>query len=147
MWQQNPEGEFAEMVANWCGRGLSLEVAEKFAVDLTWNGALEAYLRGEVGLIDLHSASPKLAALVSGFAFAIAATLPFAATAFAPAELLVHAVLIVTPVALTALGGTGARIGGPPEPPAMLRTVVCCPNSMTATFLVGSLVGGYFGQL
>ena len=143
--QQNPEGELAEMTAIWRDRGLSLETAEKVAVELTQSGALEAHLRDEVGLIDLHSASPKRAALASGSAFASAAALPLAATAFAPAGLIVPAVLIATIVALIALGGIGARIGGAPVAPAMLRTVVWGAMAMTATFLAGSLVGGYVG--
>lgn len=143
--QKNPEGELAEMAAIWRDRGLSLETAEKVAVELTRSGALEAHLRDEVGLIDLHSASPKRAAFASGSAFASAAAFPLAATAFAPAGLIIPAILIATIIALFVLGGIGARVGGTPVMPAMLRTFIWGAMAMTVTFLAGSFVGGYVG--
>ncbi|MEL6508298.1 MAG: VIT family protein [Pseudomonadota bacterium] len=143
--QQNPEGELAEMAAIWRDRGLSLETAQKVAVELTQSGALEAHLRDEVGLIDLHSASPKRAAFASGSAFASAAAFPLAATAFAPAGLIIPAVLIATFMALIVLGGIGATVGGTPVVPAVLRTFIWGAMAMIVTFLAGSFVGGYVG--
>ena len=143
--QQNPEGELAEMAAIWRDRGLSLETAQKVAVELTQSGALEAHLRDEVGLIDLHSASPKRAAFASGSAFASAAAFPLAATAFAPAGLIIPAVLIATFMALIVLGGIGATVGGTPVLPAVLRTFTWGAMAMIVTFLAGSFVGGYVG--
>ena len=143
--QQNPEGELAEMAAIWRDRGLSLETAQKVAVELTQSGALEAHLRDEVGLIDLHCASPKRAAFASGSAFASAAAFPLAATAFAPAGLIIPAVLIATFMALIVLGGIGATVGGTPVVPAVLRTFIWGAMAMIVTFLAGSFVGGYVG--
>lgn len=143
--KEDPTGELAEMAAIWRGRGLSAETAERVAIELTQNGALEAHLRDEVGLIDLHAASPKRSALASGSSFACAAALPIAAAAIAPAESIEVAVLLATLAALFALGGLGARIGGAPVVPAMVRTISWGAMAMIATFLAGSLVGGYVG--
>lgn len=74
--KDDPEGELAEMAAIWRDRGLSRATADLVARELTENDVLEAHLRDEVGLIDLHSASPRRAALASGLSFASAALLP-----------------------------------------------------------------------
>ncbi|MEL6588036.1 MAG: VIT1/CCC1 transporter family protein [Pseudomonadota bacterium] len=141
----DPKGELAEMAAIWCERGLSAETAQIVAVELTQNGALEAHLRDEVGLLDLHSASPKRAAVASGCAFAGAALLPLAAALFAPAGWIVVSVLIATLIALLALGGIGAWTGGAPVGRAMMRTAVWGAVAMAATFVAGSFVAGFVG--
>lgn len=142
---QDPEGELAEMAAIWRERGLSPETADRVAEELTKNGGLEAHLRDEVGLLDLHSASPKRAALASGCAFASAALLPLAAALIAPAGSIVLSVLIATLLALLGLGALGASTGGARLGPAMVRTVLWGAVAMAATFAAGSLVGGLTG--
>jgi len=143
--EEDPKGELAEMTAIWSERGLSPETAGQVAKELTQSGALEAHLRDEVGLLDLHSASPKRAALASGSAFAFAALLPMEAAMFAPGGFIVPSVLLATLSALLALGGLGAWTGGAPAAPAMIRTVLWGAVAMAATFVAGSLVGTVVG--
>ncbi|MEM9967383.1 MAG: VIT family protein [Pseudomonadota bacterium] len=138
---EDPEGELAEMAAIWRARGLSVETADRVAHELTQSGVLEAHLRDEVGLLELHSASPKRAALASGAAFAAAALLPLCAAVFAPSGSIVISVLIATLIALLVLGAVGARTGGASVAPAMVRTALWGAVAMTATFAAGSLVG------
>ena len=139
--RNDPEGEIAELAAIYRARGLSRETAEQVAEELTRSGALEAHLRDEVGLIDLHSASPQRAALASGLAFGGAALLPFIAALLSVAGAIVPTVLVATLIALLALGALGAWAGGAPVAPAMLRTAVWGAVAMAATFAAGSLVG------
>ena len=141
----DPKGELAEMAAIWSERGLSPETADQVARELTQNGALEAHLRDEVGLLDLHSASPRRAALASGSAFACAALLPLLAALLAPAGMIVASVLVATLLALLALGALGAWTGGAPVAPAMIRPALWGAVAMAATFAAGSLVGGVVG--
>ena len=143
--EADPKGELAEMAAIWRARGLTPETADQVAQELTQNGVLEAHLRDEVGLLELHSASPKRAALASGSAFACAALLPLAAALFAPAGFIVISVLLATMIALLALGALGAWTGAAPVAPAMLRTALWGAVAMAATFAAGSLVGGIVG--
>ncbi len=143
--EADPKGELAEMAAIWRARGLTPETADQVAQELTQNGVLEAHLRDEVGLLELHSASPKRAALASGSAFACAALLPLAAALFAPAGFIVISVLLATMIALLALGALGAWTGAAPVAPAMLRTALWGAVAMAATFAAGSLVGGVVG--
>lgn len=143
--EADPKGELAEMAAIWRARGLTPETADQVAQELTQSGVLEAHLRDEVGLLELHSASPKRAALASGSAFACAALLPLAAALFAPAGFIVISVLLATMIALLALGALGAWTGAAPVAPAMLRTALWGAVAMAATFAAGSLVGGVVG--
>ena len=140
--QEDPKGELAEMAAIWRERGLSPSTADQVALELTQNDVLEAHLRDEVGLLELHSASPKRAALASGSAFACAALLPLGAAVLAPQGFIVVSVLMATLIALLALGALGAWTGGAPMGPAMIRTGVWGAIAMAATFAAGSLVGG-----
>jgi len=137
----DPKGEIAEMAAIWRGRGLSRETAYQVAEELTHSGALEAHLRDEVGLLELHAASPKRAAFASGSAFACAALLPMAAALFAPAGFIIVCVLAATLAALLGLGALGAKTGGAPIAPAMIRTALWGAVAMAATFAAGSIVG------
>lgn len=143
--RNDPDGELAEMAAIYRKRGLSHATAEQVAKELTRSGALEAHLRDEVGMLDLHSASPRRAALASGSAFASAAMLPLAAAFFAPPGFIVAFILVATLLALLALGALGAGTGGAPVAPAMLRTTVWGAVAMAATFAAGSLVGVFVG--
>ncbi|MEM9238406.1 MAG: VIT1/CCC1 transporter family protein [Pseudomonadota bacterium] len=143
--EADPKGELAEMAAIWRARGLTPETADQVAQELTQSGVLEAHLRDEVGLLELHSASPKRAALASGSAFACAALLPLAAALFAPVGFIVISVLLATMIALLALGALGAWTGAAPVAPAMLRTALWGAVAMAATFAAGSLVGGVVG--
>jgi VIT1/CCC1 family predicted Fe2+/Mn2+ transporter len=143
--KEDPEGELVEMAAIWRARGLSPSTADLVARELTENDVLEAHLRDEVGLIDLHSASPRRAALASGLSFASAALLPLGAALLAPAGVIVPSVLGATLIALTCLGALGAWTGGARIRPAVARTVSLGSAAMGATFLAGSLVGGVVG--
>lgn len=140
--RDDPEGELAEMAAIYRERGLDPETADQVAKELTRKDALQAHLRDQVGLLDLHSASPRRAALASGSAFGCAALLPLTAALVTPSGLIVPFVLVATLVALLALGALGAKTGGAPVAPAMRRTTVWGAIAMTATFIAGSLVGG-----
>ncbi|MCH2164861.1 MAG: VIT family protein [Marinovum sp.] len=143
--EKDPEGELAEMVAIWRERGLSAPTADLVAQELTQSDVLAAHLRDEVGLLELHSASPKRAAMASGAAFATAALLPLLSALLAPFGHIVASVLVATLVALLILGAIGARTGGAPVAPAMIRTALWGAVAMAATYAAGWLVGGIIG--
>ncbi|MEO0385562.1 MAG: VIT1/CCC1 transporter family protein [Pseudomonadota bacterium] len=143
--RSDPGGELAELAAIHRKRGLSRATAEQVAKELTRHDALQAHLRDEVGLLDLHSASPRRAALAAGIAFACAGLLPLAAAFLAPSGFILFAVLTATLLALLALGALGAWTGGAPMAPAMYRTAVWGAMAMAATFTAGSLVGFVVG--
>lgn len=136
-----PDEEFRELVAIYEGRGLSPVTAEAVARELTEKNALEAHIRDELGLSEVHAANPLQAALASGATFSIAAAAPVLAAYLAPASAIIPTVLVVTVLALTLLGALGAKAGAAPLLPAILRVVGWGVFAMTATAGVGWLFG------
>lgn len=136
-----PDEEFRELVAIYEGRGLSPVTAEAVARELTEKNALEAHIRDELGLSEVHAANPLQAALASGATFSIAAAVPVLAVYLAPASAIIPTVLVVTVLALIILGALGAKAGAAPLLPAILRVVGWGVFAMTATAGVGWLFG------
>lgn len=136
-----PDEEFRELVAIYEGRGLSPLTAEAVARELTEKNALEAHIRDELGLSEVHAANPLQAALASGATFSIAAAVPVLAAYLAPASAIIPSVLVVTVLALIILGALGAKAGAAPLLPAILRVVGWGVFAMAATAGVGWLFG------
>jgi len=136
-----PDEEFRELIAIYEGRGLSPLTAEAVARELTEKNALEAHIRDELGLSEVHAANPLQAALASGATFSIAAAVPVLAAYLAPASAIIPSVLVVTVLALIILGALGAKAGAAPLLPAILRVVGWGVFAMTATAGVGWLFG------
>ncbi|MFP7675644.1 VIT family protein [Marivita sp. S0852] len=136
-----PEDEFKELVAIYEERGLSTETAEAVARELTAKDALDAHVRDELGLSEVHAANPLQAALASGATFSVAAAVPVLAAYMAPASAIIPTVLTVTIFALVALGALGAKAGAAPVLPAVLRVVGWGVFAMAVTAAVGWLFG------
>lgn len=136
-----PDEEFRELIAIYEGRGLSPLTAEAVARELTEKNALEAHIRDELGLSEVHAANPLQAALASGATFSIAAAVPVLAAYLAPASAIIPSVLVVTVLALIILGALGAKAGAAPLLPAILRVVGWGVFAMAATAGVGWLFG------
>lgn len=136
-----PEEELAELAAIYQERGLSSETALLVARELSAQDALTAHIRDELGLSDSLAARPLQAALASGLTFSAAAALPVLAAWLAPASATVPAVIAVSIGALALLGGIGARAGGAPLLPAVLRVLGWGIFAMAITFAVGLLFG------
>ncbi|MGB0354402.1 MAG: VIT1/CCC1 transporter family protein, partial [Paracoccaceae bacterium] len=72
----NPAGELAELAAIYRQRGLSEQLADEVARELTRKDALGAHLRDEIGLTDLSPPKPVEAGVVSAATFAGGALVP-----------------------------------------------------------------------
>jgi len=139
--EEMPEEEFAELVAIYQERGLSEVTATQVARELTEKDALAAHVRDELGITDELAANPLQAALASGATFTVAAAVPVIAAILAPPAAVVQTVLLVTVFALAVLGALGAKAGGAPVMPAVLRVVGWGVFAMVVTFAVGWLFG------
>jgi vacuolar iron transporter family protein len=137
----NPEGELAELAAIYRERGLSADLADQVAHELTENDALGAHLRDEIGITDLSPPAPVQAAVVSALTFALGAAAPLVVTALVPLGSLIWAVGTVTVLALAVLGALGAQAGGAPKLKASIRVVIWGILAMAATWAIGWLVG------
>ncbi|MEJ6398803.1 VIT1/CCC1 transporter family protein [Yoonia sp. 208BN28-4] len=139
--RNDPEGEKRELAEIWEDRGLSPQTAAQVAQELHDHGALEAHVRDELGLSDIHTANPLQAAWASGLTFSIAAAVPLLGAFFAPAGQIIPVVLVVTVFALAALGALGAKAGAAPVLRATMRVVIWGVLAMVVTAAIGSLFG------
>lgn len=139
--RDNAVAEERELGAIYRQRGLSAETAAKVARELTDHDALDAHMRDELGLSEVHAARPIQAALASGLTFTVAGGLPVLAAVLAPADYVIPTVGAVTVAALAGLGATGAMAGGARVWPAVIRVVVWGLIAMAVTAAIGRLFG------
>ncbi|ABD54855.1 VIT1/CCC1 transporter family protein [Jannaschia sp. CCS1] len=138
---RNPEAELAELTAIYVERGLTPDLADRVARDLTEVDALTAHLRDEIGLTDLAPPRPVQAALVSALTFAAGASVPLAMAWLAPVDDILIWVGGATLAALGSLGALGATVGGAPRVRAAARVMVWGALAMAITTAIGALVG------
>lgn len=143
--EHTPERELAELTAIYQEKGLKHELARQVAMELTAHNALETHLIEELGISEATRARPLQAALSSMASFAIGALLPLLAAAFAPSGARILTTLIVSVLALIALGYAGARAGGAEPKRPMLRVVGGGIIAMAVTMAIGKLFGAAVG--
>lgn len=139
--EMSPEEELAELAGIYQGRGLSEALAWDVARELSSGDRLAAHARDELGFELDQLARPRQAALASAISFATGGVVPLVAIALAPASVRVVVAVLVTLVALAALGITGARLGGAPQAPAVVRVMFWGALAMAVTSGVGALFG------
>ncbi len=137
----DPEIELQELTEIYLARGLAPETARIVAVELTEHDALAAHLRDELGLSEIHSANPAVAAIASGVTFTVAGALPLLGAVLAPEGRLIPVVLVMTLLSLAALGAIGAKAGGAPVRRALVRVLVWGVAAMAITAFVSRLFG------
>ena len=137
----DPAGEHRELAAIYRSRGLSEDLADQVATELTKRDALGAHARDELGLDEAMRARPVQAALSSSASFTVGAILPILAMLLAPAAILSPAVIVVALLALILLGIAGARAGGAPAMRAAVRVGLGGGFAIAVTAVVGRLVG------
>jgi vacuolar iron transporter family protein len=139
--EQDPDAELAELASIYERRGLPPGLAAEVANALTARDPLAAHSRDELGLADDRRARPLQAAGSSALAFASGAILPLLAAIVFGGALRTIATVVVTLVALAALGFTGARIGGADELRATARVTLWGAIAMVVTYGIGAAVG------
>jgi len=136
---EHPELERQELAGIYVARGLSTELAEQVAVQLTAHDALAAHARDELGVSHTLTARPMQASGASALSFAGGGILPLLAALLAPTPLVLPAVAASSIVFLCALGAISARIGGAPVLKAVLRVALLGALAMALTAAAGML--------
>ncbi|MFB9377624.1 VIT family protein [Kineococcus gynurae] len=136
-----PEEELAELAAIYVEKGLSEPLARQVAQELTAHDALAAHADAELGIDPEEVVSPWQAAWASAAAFTLGALIPVLAIVLVPHAVAVVACFLAVLVALALTGAVGARLGGAPLPPAVLRTVLGGAVAMVATYGIGRVFG------
>jgi|GEM_PF-1369120 len=111
---------------------------------MTAHNDLAAHARDELGISEITTAKP-LQAAASALTFIVGAAAPLLVVPFAPANTLIPAVAIISLVCLAALGALGAKIGGAPLSPAVLRVSLWGTIAMAVTAAVGQAFGAVVG--
>lgn len=136
-----PEAEHRELAAIYVARGLTPELADQVAAQLTAHDALGAHARDELGITDLSRARPMTAALASAGSFAVGALPPLAMALAVPAGYTTQAIFGGTLLLLLALGAFASRLGGADLWRGALRVAFWGVAAMGVTGLVGHLFG------
>jgi VIT1/CCC1 family predicted Fe2+/Mn2+ transporter len=136
-----PEFELQELTDIYAARGVEPALAREVATQLMAKDALGVHARDELGISEVTTARPVQAAVTSALTFAAGAALPLAASAFAPAKLVVPAVSAAALVFLALLGAVGARAGGAPVLKAVVRVTFWGALALAITAGVGSVFG------
>ena len=136
-----PEAEHRELAGIYVARGLTPELADQVATQLTAHDALAAHARDELGITDLSRAQPMTAALASAASFAVGALPPLVMALLVPAAQVTPVIFGGTLLLLLALGAFAARLGGAPLWRGALRVAFWGVAAMGVTGLVGHLFG------
>lgn len=138
---ETPDAELEELTRIYESRGLTRDLAEQVAVQLTERDALGSHARDELGISETVTAHPIQAALVSAMTFAVGAVVPLLVAMLAPPSQIVAFVAIATLLSLAILGGLGATAGGAGILRGSVRVTFWGALAMAATALVGSIFG------
>lgn len=135
------ENELKELANIYIGRGLSPDLAQQVALQLTVHDALAAHARDELGITELANARPIQAAIASASSFIAGAALPIAVVSLAPQSQLITYVFVMSLLFLAALGMLSAKAGGANAWIGAVRVAFWGVLAMAATAGVGSLFG------
>jgi VIT1/CCC1 family predicted Fe2+/Mn2+ transporter len=131
--------ELAELAGIYRQRGLSPELAQRVAEELTAKNALEAHARDELGITEGQRARPVQAALASAGAFSVGSILPLIGTILAPSRHIEMVTIVLTMASLLLTGALAAYTGGASVVRGALRLAFWGALAMLATNLVGRL--------
>lgn len=139
--QTQPDLEREELAQLYAKRGVDIDLARKVAEQLMRKDALEAHAREELGISEITTARPIVAALTSALTFAVGAMMPLAMVWLAPANQLVWLVSAASLLFLALLGAIGAKAGGADVLKATIRVTFWGAFAMALTAGIGALVG------
>ena len=138
---ETPDEELAELAELYAAKGLSPDVAQLVAEQLTAHDALGAHAEVELGINPDELSSPWHAALASFVAFTLGALLPLLAIALPPPGVRVAVTVVAVVLALVVTGVLSAWLGGAPWRRPLVRNVVGGLLAMGITYGIGSLIG------
>jgi VIT1/CCC1 family predicted Fe2+/Mn2+ transporter len=139
--KEQPEFELNELADIYVARGVEKPLALEVAKQLMAKDALGVHAREELGITEITSAQPVLAAVTSAITFAVGAAAPLLLAIFAPLSQILWIISGGTLVFLAALGALGAYAGGANLLKGAARVTFWGAVAMAATALIGKLVG------
>lgn len=141
----DPDHERRELTAIYIRRGLPKQLASEVVEALSARDALEAHTRDELGITGTSTANPVQAALASAAAFTVGGLPPLLTAVLAPATMVLWLIALVAIIMLAILGAAGARAGGAPIVPGVIRVVIWGVLAMAVTAAIGHLFHATIG--
>jgi VIT1/CCC1 family predicted Fe2+/Mn2+ transporter len=139
---EQPDFELQELTDIYTKRGVEPALARHVAKQLMANDALATHAREELGITEVTTARPIIAATASATSFAIGAAVPLlAAIASSGGRVTLVVTAASSLVCLAALGAVGARIGGANVWRATARVTFWGALAMALTAAIGHLSG------
>jgi VIT1/CCC1 family predicted Fe2+/Mn2+ transporter len=137
-----PDEELAELAAIYQSKGLTPELAQEVAVQLTEKDAFAAHVEAELGIDPNQLVNPWHAAFASAISFTVGALLPLIAIEVPPPSLRVPVTFVAVLLALVLTGWISAGLGSADRGRAVRRNVLGGALAMAVTYGIGVLVGG-----
>jgi VIT1/CCC1 family predicted Fe2+/Mn2+ transporter len=138
---EEPEAELQELAELYEQKGLSPATARQVAEELTAADALAAHAETELHIDPDDLVNPLTAGTASAVAFVLGALLPLLAITLPPTDARVPLTVIVTLVALAALGWLSARAGRSDPRRAVLRVLLGGSVGLAITYAIGNITG------
>ncbi|MBF9068382.1 VIT1/CCC1 transporter family protein [Streptacidiphilus fuscans] len=137
---RTPEAELEELTGLYVAKGLTPELAQEVAVQLTAHDALAAHAETELGIDPEELTNPWHAAGASFLAFTVGALLPLLAIVLPPESVRIPITVAAVIAALAVAGWISARMGGAPAGPAVVRNMAGGALAMAVTYAAGVLL-------
>lgn len=135
---EDPTGELSELVAYWEGRGLTHDLAQQVAEQLSAHDALAAQLDADHGLEEITPpTAPLLAGAQTALAFAIGAAVPMLITYFVPLAIEDTLILAAVVVSLSLTSLVAAGVGRLSALRMMMRSLAVGLGTMGVSYLAG----------
>ncbi len=135
----NPHLELAELTQIYIQRGVSPQLAHEVASQLMQHDALQAHARDEIGINDMTSANPMLAAWSSALSFSLGAFFPLMAILFSSSENVMLSVGWVGIFSLGLLGAMSGYFSGTSILRGCIRVILWGVSAMLLSSWIGSL--------
>ena len=138
---EHAEFELDELASIYVKRGVDPALARQVAQQLMAKDALTAHARDELGISEISTARPVLAAVTSAAMFSAGAAMPMLMVVVSPAGMLVPIVSAASLGFLALLGAIGAMTGGANVLRATARVTFWGAFAMALTAGIGRLFG------
>lgn len=138
---EHPEFELDELASIYVKRGVDAALARQVAQQLMAKDALTAHARDELGISEISTARPVLAAVTSAAMFSAGGAMPMLMVVVSPAGMLVPIVSAASLGFLALLGAIGAITGGANVLRATARITFWGAFAMALTAGIGRLFG------
>ena len=138
---EHPEFELDELASIYVKRGVDAALARQVAQQLMAKDALTAHARDELGISEISTARPVLAAVTSAAMFSAGGAMPMLMVVVSPAGVLVPIVSAASLGFLALLGAIGAITGGANVLRATARVTFWGAFAMALTAGIGRLFG------